>query len=884
MTTIQNINSITAITDTITILTCTTPNTKLTKEFTLRADGTVHKQAYGKAKNFTYEEKTVSNLNEMLVLLTDLQQQPLSCIIRGKPKQDAGDVVRRLLHDDGADKATFDPQPRHWVMLDLDKISCPAHLNPATARDDAAKWAQQTLCHPFNNASCIYKFSSSQNVMGSGDTVSLHFMFWMDRAVSEQELKWFFKENPCNVDQALFSAVQIHYTSGPIFHGMEDPLPKRVGMLIGETDIVAMPKITLPKAKKSSVLSGVAPSVGTENLSKASAMLLASYPKSGGRDRFCGTVAGVLCRGGWPAEQSADFVMELAEAAHDEESSKRYDTGMRICDAIANDRKAMGIPVLSDEYGVQELDEILELLGVGKPDIGAVIAKLSNVSSPEEINQALKLLLTLPLLEREINLEAVAEKTNKGKTLLGKILKNMAKSPDGNGAVDRASVLMEMLLDVYYESGRHLLRTAGVFWEYNGKIWVIVEDDQLKQRLLLLVEEVAEENDKFANLVSAAMSLLAAKVYKEGDPLRFNSDPLMVRGCKNGELWLDEQANVTFKPHSPESYLRHCVQTDFDPAATAPEYEKAMLEIFANSSNPFDMYRHVMELMGYLSQSWRKIPTIALLYGGGNNGKSSLTSMLAHMIGESSIMSHRISDIEKNPFKIGALANKLVLIDDDVDSGILLPDGFLKKISEEKPMTGEHKYRDPFEFKCRAVPVMLANEFPAIKDLTFGFSKRLQVIPFAREFEPHEVKLELFNELWAKESSGILNEFIAGFQRLKKRGAFLQPEDCKECKKEWLYRANVLNAFISEMCDKDEEKQQSLAMFYQYFCEYCHDCGVKNVPSRAGIEKRLNSLKYKLTYDGQPAILGLYANKYPVMKIDQKILKNEVTLTNVNIN
>ena len=63
-------------------------------------------------------------------------------------------------------------------------------------------------------------------------------------------------------------------------------------------------------------------------------------------------------------------------------------------------------------------------------------------------------------------------------------------------------------------------------------------------------------------------------------------------------------------------------------------------------------------------------------------------SILEKLLGDGNYMADRLNQIEKNIFKIGALDGKLMLIDDDVDVGTCLPDGFLKKISEEKTMSG----------------------------------------------------------------------------------------------------------------------------------------------------------------------------------------------------
>ncbi|MCD8525987.1 MAG: hypothetical protein LRY62_02150 [Alphaproteobacteria bacterium] len=61
-------------------------------------------------------------------------------------------------------------------------------------------------------------------------TISAHLWFWCDRPVSDVEWKAFFKAHGSKVDLAVYSAVQPHYTAQPIFVGMADPVPERIGL------------------------------------------------------------------------------------------------------------------------------------------------------------------------------------------------------------------------------------------------------------------------------------------------------------------------------------------------------------------------------------------------------------------------------------------------------------------------------------------------------------------------------------------------------------------------------------------------------------------------------------------------------------------------------
>jgi hypothetical protein len=91
-----------------------------------------------------------------------------------------------------------------------------------------------------------------------------------------------------------------------------------------------------------------------------------------------------------------------------------------------------------------------------------------------------------------------------------------------------------------------------------------------------------------------------------------------------------------------------------------------------------------------------------------------------------------------------------------------VPDGILKTISEAKEVTGEYKYKSPFNFTVRTVPVLLCNNIPSLADLSHGMLRRLQVIPFDRTFTGDDKDSGLFDRIWADELPGVLNRALRG--------------------------------------------------------------------------------------------------------------------------
>lgn len=849
--------------DTVTLLTCYGSGLLATKKFRKDENGDIEKISFSAGKNFEHTTISVSNIHELANVIIENTKNPRNFLIRGAAKEGSHELINRRIH---GDDACIEPTPRHYIMLDFDKVKCPDHFDVRENPKEVVKWLIRHLPGEFQNVTCFYKFSASQNVAyGSNEnnsSVSTHLYFWSATKLSDDECKRYFKNVNAPIDLAMFSAVQPHFIANPTFENMDDPLPNRHGIIMGDKDNVTLNEIPpMPPRPGKARRANIEPVLDEDAVEKALEEL-SRYYEDGSRNDFCGTLAGVLYRGGWAEQKIEDFILELAIRNNDPEADDRYKNVSRICDAIDDGRPAKGIPTLRDDYKIRDLQEILKLLGIGEVDVENLIVKLSNNSNIDDIKNVMTFFLSRSEAEQEHYLDLIAKRTTFKKGVLKTLLKEVVRENRTFSALDFPDVMMETLLNLEYKQGHHLIYSSDKqYWFYNGSYWQMIPEEHVEKALLPLLRDAIADmgGGSISPNMNAVMNILPGRVYEELDPFRLHdAHSANIINCNNGELVFDENGEVELFPHRPGSYLRHCLEVEYDPHATCPKFKSAVLDIFSKSSDPEDMQRHLMEFMGYLCQTSRDIAVIFLLYGAGSNGKTSMMKVLERMMGQRAIMHQRIGDIKDNPFQIGDLDGRLMLLDDDVDGGTCLPDGLLKKISEEKIMTGQHKFKPPFEFVSRAVPVMLANDYPVTKDLTKGMMRRMHVIPFMRTYEPHEIKHKLFDEIWQEEGPGILNELTAGFQRVHKRGRFHEPEDCLKAKKEWLVRSNILTTFIDEMCEIGEGYRVHLGDFYNAFNDYCRETHVRNMPGRKLIKSRLQDLGHRIgTLDGKDAVWGI---------------------------
>ena len=253
------------------------------------------------------------------------------------------------------------------------------------------------------------------------------------------------------------------------------------------------------------------------------------------------------------------------------------------------------------------------------------IETLTNDSKETEIEDILKRIHQEQFspVKKERLLQLI--KTNSGIRLhvLQKQFREVARPPGFTG--DTGYNVAQLTLNKDFGKGKHLIRTAdGSFWEYTGTHWKRITDDLVSNRIIGIIEQMGLE-ENYASIASQAQRLLKGMQAKDGDPLRLAQEPRPIINCKNGELWLDDKGNVELREHRYDSYLPYCLDVEYDPKATCPQYDEAVLGIFrevGDYSSPQEMVDHWHEWLGYVIQPRRDIPAYLMLNGGGSNGKN----------------------------------------------------------------------------------------------------------------------------------------------------------------------------------------------------------------------------------------------------------------------
>lgn len=219
--------------DTITILRCAA-GLRLCKM--IREDGEI--VGYDSARTFDAAEVPVMDMDHLYRRLLKLADEPRCCVIRGGLKTgDRAVKIRRLAYDKGDEcPATMKERAHQWVALDMEGIELPDGIDPQDIAA-CADVAIATLPKAFRHGRGIAQASASH---GLKPGIRLRLWFWLDRALSNRELKVWLKDTPADI--SVFRTVQPIYTAAPVFENpAKNPVLRRFAKIDGQSYVIAPP-------------------------------------------------------------------------------------------------------------------------------------------------------------------------------------------------------------------------------------------------------------------------------------------------------------------------------------------------------------------------------------------------------------------------------------------------------------------------------------------------------------------------------------------------------------------------------------------------------------------------------------------------------------------
>jgi putative DNA primase/helicase len=270
-------------------------------------------------------------------------------------------------------------------------------------------------------------------------------------------------------------------------------------------------------------------------------------------------------------------------------------------------------------------------------------------------------------------------------------------------------------------------------------------------------------------------------------------------------------------------------RTDFTPAATCPRWEQFLGEVFENDG---PLIRYIQQALGYSLTGDMREQCFFMCVGSGSNGKSTFTGTLQALWGDYAYttdmktFSHAFGS-EQGLFDMAELMNRRLILASETKAECRLNEQALKNFTGGEKINAQRKYGHPFEYQPVGKIWLGMNHQPTVKDDSYGFWRRVRIIPFLRTFGGSGANPHLREEL-AAEAPGILAWAVRGTLDWLKVGLQCPPRvfDATEAYKE---AEDPLREFIQDCLDTtDPLSQTSSQKLYGVYRDWARLQGISD--------------------------------------------------------
>ena len=200
----------------------------------------------------------------------------------------------------------------------------------------------------------------------------------------------------------------------------------------------------------------------------------------------------------------------------------------------------------------------------------------------------------------------------------------------------------------------------------------------------------------------------------------------------------------------------------YDPAATAPRWERFLLEVMQNRRALVDFLKRAA---GYAATGLVREHVWFFLYGGGRNGKGTTVESIARALAEyartvpTSLVEARYEVKEERDFV--PLIGRRFVFTSEVEDSSRLAEAKVKKLTGGDTLPARFNYGEQFDFPPTHTLFVSGNHKPIIRGTDEGVWSRILLVPFERYFAPEERDQGL-PETLRRELPGILRWIVEG--------------------------------------------------------------------------------------------------------------------------
>jgi putative DNA primase/helicase len=319
--------------------------------------------------------------------------------------------------------------------------------------------------------------------------------------------------------------------------------------------------------------------------------------------------------------------------------------------------------------------------------------------------------------------------------------------------------------------------------------------------------------------------------------------------CLNGVVDLE---SGEFREHDQSRRPIHTklVNASYNPDAKCPIWEHCLEMWMAGNQN---LIRYLQRMAGWMLTGTVLEQAFFVLYGPGENGKSTFVKILMNILGnyaqsaDPSLVMSAGDQRQTSPSSLAAIAKlrgARLVVCSETAQGQYLSEDQVKRLSSEEDISAKFMGKDFFDFPPTHKAILQTNFRPRVYSGGKGTWRRIKPIPFLMQISEDRKDPKLKEKL-AAEYAGILQWMLAGCRAWQAQNCkMIDPPEIHQAVDEYKAESDRLGEFLEDCVEKTGTGDSTVEMMNRTYQAWYRQ--TKGVPvDGKGMRMFLDALRDK---------------------------------------
>jgi len=313
----------------------------------------------------------------------------------------------------------------------------------------------------------------------------------------------------------------------------------------------------------------------------------------------------------------------------------------------------------------------------------------------------------------------------------------------------------------------------------------------------------------------------------------FDADPYLLN-VQNGVVDL---RTGDLLPHDKRLLLSKIAAYEYDPKADYGEWDDFVLWCCAGNA---EQAHWLQVVLGQALIGTQLEHMVVFMFGTGANGKTQITDAILRTIGDYGLESSAELLIAKGKDSVhvemvASLFGSRIVVCPEPEKGSYWAAARVKSLTGGDEIRARHLYGREFSFKPSHTLIVHGNYQPEIRDLSMGFRRRMNLVPFSSYIRPED-RVKNYGEKLA--GPGVLRWLVQGAVYYCANG--IPPSQrVRAATEAYIGEQDQFSRFIADTCTRDSAGWEPIGDLYSVYQFWARREGLRFVETKQEMAKWL---------------------------------------------